>query len=268
MTGIVQCFLCDTFISLKNGESTLQSHMNQEHNASFGMDFLYAGCIMNEEERDAMINVVEDRQPHSFIESEDSQENGNDSIQESSEVEMENDKDEENNAVFITALTPETTLQEIDTAVEEEEGVSPPRMNTKPVIKFSCPECPLTFNLKIKLNIHLKLHDKKDRIVGEIYGNMKETKKEGKPKTADRPKQGPRVWTPKEGEMGVPCPKCGKEFKSNGPMQRHFEDIHQTGEFPCKGCGKIFTSKNKMSSHYSRNCNPLNPNSRRRKTIF
>ena len=55
---------------------------------------------------------------------------------------------------------------------------------------------------------------------------------------------------------GIVCPICSKEFLKNGPMRRHFEDIHQPGEFPCSGCQKIFTSKNKMSSHYSRHCNP------------
>jgi len=53
---------------------------------------------------------------------------------------------------------------------------------------------------------------------------------------------------------GTVCPLCSKEFPKNGPMRRHFEDIHQPGEFPCAGCGKVFSSKNKMSSHYSRNC--------------
>ena len=53
---------------------------------------------------------------------------------------------------------------------------------------------------------------------------------------------------------GNTCPLCHKEFPSNGPMKRHFEDIHQPGEFPCKGCHKVFSSKNKVSSHYSRNC--------------
>ena len=53
---------------------------------------------------------------------------------------------------------------------------------------------------------------------------------------------------------GLSCPLCQKEFKANGPMRRHFEDIHQPGEFPCRGCNKVFSSKNKMSSHYSRNC--------------
>ena len=53
---------------------------------------------------------------------------------------------------------------------------------------------------------------------------------------------------------GLVCPLCQKEFQANGPMRRHFEDIHQPGEYPCKGCNKVFSSKNKVSSHYSRNC--------------
>jgi len=53
---------------------------------------------------------------------------------------------------------------------------------------------------------------------------------------------------------GKICRLCDKQFPNNPSMKRHFEDIHQPGEFPCKGCGKIFTSMNKVSSHYSRNC--------------
>ena len=40
---------------------------------------------------------------------------------------------------------------------------------------------------------------------------------------------------------GTRCPLCGKQFPKNGPMRRHFEDIHQPGEYPCpgEGCGKV-----------------------------
>ena len=89
-----------------------------------------------------------------------------------------------------------------------------------------------------------------------------------------------RIADPNEDPgTGTSCPLCGKQFPKNGPMRRHFEDIHQPGEYPCpgEGCGKvrfqyfskltnfmqIFTSKNKMSSHRSRNCNPNNPKERR-----
>ena len=62
---------------------------------------------------------------------------------------------------------------------------------------------------------------------------------------------------------GVSFMECGKEFKNQAGMDRHFEDIHQPGNFPSPGdkmiCGKVFTSRNNMSSHYSRNCNPNNP---------
>ena len=41
---------------------------------------------------------------------------------------------------------------------------------------------------------------------------------------------------------GTTCPLCKKEFPKNGPMRRHFEDIHQPGEYPCpgEGCGKVY----------------------------
>lgn len=46
------------------------------------------------------------------------------------------------------------------------------------------------------------------------------------------------------------------QWNQRGQHCRHFEDLHQPGEFPCPGdesiCGKVFTSRNKMSSHYSR----------------
>ena len=275
MSGIVQCFLCQASIFYdKNDQCTLLSHMSSEHNAFFGTDFLLAGCIMNKEERMAMVNVVKDRQPR-FVEPGDFLRNDDVSI------ETDDSKDEdEDNELYVTALTPETTLQEIDTVevnIDEEHGVSPPRIRTdsKPTIKFPCPECPLTFNLKIRLNKHIKLHVKKDKVVEEIYESKKEIKKEKKAKTSltmlkqEQVKQGPRAWAPKEGASGTPCTECGKFFKSRANMQRHFEDMHQAGEFPCKGCGKVFSSKNKMGSHYSRHCNPSNPNApgRRKTTI-
>ena len=57
-------------------------------------------------------------------------------------------------------LTPETTLEEEDSGVEETE-VFPPRSRQKNAIQFPCTECGLSFNLKIRLNRHLKLHSNK-----------------------------------------------------------------------------------------------------------
>jgi len=280
LSGIVPCFLCKASIYYeKSDKSMLLSHMNSEHNAFFGNEFLLAGCIMNDDERMAIVNVVKDREP-SYLQqpsAEEPQTDAEDVTLENNELIIENDDDDENE-LYITALTPETTLQEIDTTVEvtphteeEDQGVSPPRMNEKLPIEFPCPECPLTFNLKIRLNRHVKLHDKRDKVISEMAEAKKEVIKAKKvvvkKELGSKTKQGARVWTPAEGEKGVPCSECGKLFKSRGPMLRHFEDIHQSGEYPCKGCGKMFSSKNKMSSHFSRHCNPLNPNGSRRKTV-
>ena len=160
--------------------------------------------------------------------------------------------------VSLASLVPETTLQE--DSEDAQPGLlgfgeaSPPRVEVRGLVEFPCPECSLSFKLKIKLNRHLKLHAKK----GETKSSLTITKTTIKSER-ESPRKfpgGARVWFPSSENEGVPCTDCGKRFRTKPAMQRHFEDIHQPGEFPCRGCGKMFTSKNKQSSHYSRHCNP------------
>jgi len=54
--------------------------------------------------------------------------------------------------------------------------------------------------------------------------------------------------------LGKVCRVCGKGYSNAVSMRRHFEDVHQPGEYPCKVCGKVFSSYNKVTSHYSRVC--------------
>merc|ERR1719391_611548 len=54
--------------------------------------------------------------------------------------------------------------------------------------------------------------------------------------------------------LGKVCRVCGKGYSDAISMRRHFEDVHQPGEYPCKVCGKVFSSYNKVTSHYSRVC--------------
>ena len=186
----------------------------------------------------------------------------------------------DDSSVSLSALVPETTLQETEGEVGEVSSVlstsarargecSPPRAQEKIPVEFPCPECSLSFNLKIRLNRHLKNHAKKREMMSTMMSVKAESMSPSKTPTSKTPtsktisvkvestskkSRAPKNHIePPPGE-GVACPDCGKRFRSRGPMLRHFEDLHQPGEYPCRGCGRVFTSKNKVSSHFSRNC--------------
>ena len=73
--GTVCCLLCRGVVAYRNldiSRSTIflcsildlvvprfQAHMNYEHGAYFDMDFLLAACLMDDEERKAVRNVME-----------------------------------------------------------------------------------------------------------------------------------------------------------------------------------------------------------------
>ena len=187
--------------------------------------------------------------------------------------------------VSLSALVPETTLQEgpegepgelreevtlsreentLSTSARARGECSPPRAAEKIPVEFPCPECNLSFNLKIRLNRHLKNHAKRREMMANMISVKAESMSPTKTPTnkkisvkAESSNKKPRApknhIEPPPGE-GVACPECGKRFRSRGPMLRHYEDLHQPGEYPCRGCGRVFSSKNKVSSHFSRNC--------------
>lgn len=261
-TTAVSCFLCKAQVPYKSEDkSKLLAHLKKEHGAMQGMDYLVAGCTMSKEERIAIQNVVGGRQPKLI------QLQMDETDEEMDEQEVV-DEDGELGGVTTKLLEPETTLSE-----------SPARSTTKtPPREKKCQDCGFTCRLQIQMNRHKNLCVKKEfssstkASPGSKWKlKVKERKKsdEGIPPKSRRsfqedgsgkkPKKSPYVSPGK----GVPCRECNKEFRNQAVLDRHFEDLHQPGEFPCPGderiCGKVFTSRNKMSSHYSRNCNPNNP---------
>ena len=57
--GTVSCMLCRGVVAYRGGDSTrFNNHMNYEHGAYFDIEFLLAACLMNNEERDAVKNVM------------------------------------------------------------------------------------------------------------------------------------------------------------------------------------------------------------------
>lgn len=58
----IVCFMCKGFVSYKdNNPSKFNKHMNSEHMAFFGLEYLLAGCSMSEDERFAVRDVIKDR---------------------------------------------------------------------------------------------------------------------------------------------------------------------------------------------------------------
>ena len=81
-------------------------HMNNEHMVDFGVDFLLAACLMEEEEREAIQDVVEDKfQIGAKFNEEQSDEREDDESNDCTEVEVDIDS--------------EITLDEKDLAMEE-----------------------------------------------------------------------------------------------------------------------------------------------------
>jgi len=270
----VRCCMCSASVYYRNDDQLqLLDHLRSEHNVEADINFIVGGCLMNGAEREAVFNVVKDREPNvdrskGPIEADTSSED----ISTVSDIAIgapevvntntSNDDNDESGASDLSVsqlLVPETTLQEGTELLREVGECSPPTIEDamKAVVEFPCPECDRTFDLKIKLNRHLKLHTKKNDAKAMLFTTpvMKVKSEPGSTSTpySAGKRQPKNHIEPPEGE-GFPCPDCGKRFTKKTAMLRHQEDLHQPGEFPCRGCGKMFSSKNKLSSHYSRNC--------------
>eukprot|EP00092_Neocalanus_flemingeri_P019891 GFUD01021546.1.p1 GENE.GFUD01021546.1~~GFUD01021546.1.p1 ORF type:complete len:246 (+),score=62.66 GFUD01021546.1:43-780(+) len=58
----LRCFLCKDHITYNNNDKTdFTEHMNNEHLVDFGIDFLLASCLMEQEEREAIKDVIGDK---------------------------------------------------------------------------------------------------------------------------------------------------------------------------------------------------------------
>merc|ERR1719342_558359 len=219
---------------------------------------------MSKEERIAIQNVVGGRQPKLIhLAPEESDE-------EADEPEVVEEEEEEGEKlVSIKLLEPETTL---------DESPSRPTTTKTPPREKKCANCGFTCRLQIQMNRHKNLCVKKESSFARKASpgskwklKVKERKKSDEGSFSKRKRSFQEEVSGKKSKKspyvspgkGKPCPDCNKEFRNQAVLDRHFEDLHQPGEFPCPGdesiCGKVFTSRNKMSSHYSRNCNPNNP---------
>ena len=52
-----------------------------------------------------------------------------------------------------------------------------------------------------------------------------------------------------EPESRFKCTVCGKNFQSNGNLQRHFSGIHEKMKYPCNFCGKVYSDRSRQRAH-------------------
>jgi len=283
-TTAVICFLCKTNVPYnKSDNSRLISHLEGKHAASYGTDYLVAGCTMSGEERVAIQNVVKTRQPKlvQIQADHDKKEEGVVTIDDDSTSPASKPVSTLNTGSSNGKVITKSGLVLSKTVASSKEG----KTVITPVVTSSrgmkCPDCDFSCKLQVQMNRHKNVCTKdkpndgqspkvkkwKMKLLSEaaaaktVKSSVKTTKTpeilpNGKVK---KPRKSPYA----EPGKGHPCNDCGKEFRNESILKAHQEDVHQSGEFPCPGdkklCGKVFSSRNKMSSHYSRNCNPNNP---------
>lgn len=262
--GTLICFMCEVPVNCRNGSfSNLDDHMRNIHKIKRGNSYLLAGCFMSEDERDAVKDVISEKIDQVF------------QGHEEEPVQMTTVKSGTRNRCpqCPISFTVEENLRE---HLERKHKVKSRGVRITPVVS-SAPRLPKFGNTVGKMEKRTERRSVPANIKFEATPRSEEEDIDDPLSSSPQPRRKMRRMKKQHGGIGrqaTPrysgnavlaspdedpgsgrdCPLCQKEFPANGPMRRHFEDIHQPGEYPCKGCGKVFTSKNKVSSHYSRNC--------------
>ena len=90
----ISCLLCQGLVSIfDDDEDRFLTHMKTQHDAYFNLDFLRAACYMNQEEKDAVIDVIKNKKINN-----DFEDNVNESVELEETVKLDEvtkDKDSE-----------------------------------------------------------------------------------------------------------------------------------------------------------------------------
>jgi len=254
--GKLICFMCEVPVYCRDGNfSKLDAHLKLEHKIKRGNNYLLAGCFMNEEERDAVKDVINDKIEQAFKTTNEPKKEGSVRFRCTHCPISFTMKDNLNEHLLRKHKVKVTNKSGVKITPVVSSGSKPNNMKRKslPNVKFE--------KVSQQVDEHENEEDDSDPLTStperkkSRRSEMKRDLSQKVKVVGKRTSGGGMVAEPDEDPgNGLTCPLCQKEFQSNGPMRRHFEDIHQPGEYPCRGCNKVFSSKNKMSSHYSRNC--------------
>jgi len=254
-SGTVFCLLCRGIVSYnKDDRKRFDDHMNIEHGAFYNLKFLLAGCLMNDEERNVVAEMIEERQ--------ETKSNVNDS----EGVAAENGENlsildkafplgkgsSKNSALQLTFPAPVSNIEELD-------------------LKFECSLCKSTFASKRNLGRHMRnVHKKK--IVSERDSDsqcLKEKENEindsTEPMIEDVDVNDVLKVKIEEGAANNPtnndellnshkCPLCDGRFTRSSNLDRHINNQHpdtvgDTAVFKCDLCDNAFTKASSLKIH-------------------
>jgi len=201
MTAGLQCFMCNVSVVYRRGNvSKIKEHLQFVHKVDNEVGYLIAGFFMTEDEREALKDAVADKAGIAVIE------------EENLEIVSFAPSGNFNN---LNKNLPQTTVE-----VEPKEYsvlIKPSRRSANPSTIRSL-------------------------LGGKDVSPMKTlVKKEYVSRVRRRLDDDPVIVGPDEVPgLGKVCRVCGKGYSDAVSMRRHFEDVHQPGEYPCKVCGKVF----------------------------
>ena len=193
--GTISCVLCQGVVSYREGNAErFIDHMNIEHAAAYNLRFILAGCLMNEDERKIVSEIVEERE-------------ATDRMVMVPEVKNETnriDSDEVHEAA-INSVSDSTDLPAEVTNVED-------------IIKsINCHKCNSTFSSGKNLKTHLlRVHKMQ---VNNGDGNKQDMVDDTKVTegTIDTPN---RKWH---------CDKCDSILSNAANLKRHVRNLHRAG---------------------------------------
>ena len=230
--GTLTCILCRGVVQYKNSNKVrFVKHMENEHAAYFDLDFILATCFMDEDEKAAVKNVIQNK-------SADSDEDG---IEEVTVTEIAVKTE-------VVPEPPKETLKRERKDKPSEESFAK-KAKVEPTTKsFDCHQCNDKFPNEKDLDTHVQADHTKAK---SFACDQCDEQFPGNGDLKEHTKSSHSLVEPYE------CPQCGMKFDGRKKLKSHIKKTFHSKktEFYCKPCEQYFCRKDALRIHKGRKHN-------------
>ena len=230
--GTLTCILCRGVVQHKNNNKVrFVKHMENEHAAYFDLDFILATCFMDEDEKAAVKNVIQNK-------SVDSDEDG---IEEVTVTEIAVKEE-------VIPEAPKETLKRDRKEEPTKEKVAKKAKVETTTKSFDCDQCDEKFSHARDLETHVQAnHTKAISFTCDQCDEQFQSNEDLKEHT----KSSHNILEPYE------CPQCGVKFDNRKKLKSHIKKTFHSKktEFYCKPCEQYFCRKDALRIHKGRKHN-------------